>query len=150
MTSIAAAQRSLDATRGRAAGLSRRTAHRALLISGSLVVPAVVAAIGAPETRAALDPDLARMLRGMALLKAVLTLAAVGVLLWRLGHPMSTGLLAIYFGATWAMATATLLIWQLVLLPAAALAFHAGELALLLAAWRDGGLRKRRGARSPG
>ncbi len=132
-----------DAPRARAARPPRARVWRTLLVSGGLVATAVAASTGASEARAAVDPELVRLLRGMALIKAVLTLAALAAVLWRLGRPISAGLCGTYLAGSWAMAAATVLIWQLVLLPAAALAFHAGEIALLLAAWRDGGLRVR-------
>ena len=37
----------------------------------------------------------------------------------------------------WATAGASMLIWQLEFIPIAAVAFHLGELTLLVAAWRD-------------
>lgn len=112
-------------------------ASRTLLVAGGVAAIGLAAFLAAAEAPTARDPDLARLLRGMAMIKAVLTLAALGAVLWRLGHPISPGIRAVYLVGTWALAASTVLIAQLVLLPAAALALHAGEIAMLLAAWRD-------------
>jgi hypothetical protein len=65
------------------------------------------------------------------------------LLVARFGHPVAPRLVAIYLAGAWAMAGASMLVWQLASIPLAALVFHAGESALLLAAWRgDGGARR--------
>ena len=84
-----------------------------------------------------IEPDLARLLRGMALLKGGIALAAVGVLLWRFGHPTPPRMVTAYIAGAALIVGASVLIWQLVHIPAAAFAFHVGEFALLIAAWRD-------------
>lgn len=94
-------------------------------------------ALGDPAPRMATDPDIAFLLRGMAGIKVALLLGALALLAWRLGKPVSARLAAIYLAGACVMAFATALIWQLTALPLAALAFHAAEITLLVAAWRD-------------
>jgi hypothetical protein len=111
---------------------------RMLLLLGTALALVVAAALGDPRPVIAADPDLARLLRGMALIKSVLVLAAVGVLCWRLRQPLAAGHGLAYLVGAWIAAGATMLIWQLSFIVPAALAFHADELLLLLTAWRDG------------
>jgi hypothetical protein len=110
---------------------------RALLLCGCLAMVAIAAWIGRPAAYLASDADLARLLRGMALIKGFLALAAVGVLLWRFGHPLSQRMAGAYLVGAWLAAGASMLVWQLTLIPLAALVFHVGEITMLLTAWRD-------------
>jgi hypothetical protein len=77
----------------------------------------------------------------MAVIKACLVAAAVGVLLWRLGQSLPQRTAKAYLVASWLLAGATMLIWQLSFIPLAALVFHAGMFMLLFAAWRDQGAK---------
>ncbi len=113
----------------------------ALVVGCALSVAAVAIATDRPELlRSA--PELARLLRGMALLKGVLALAAVAVLLWRFGQPIRTTVATGYLAGALLMTGSTALIWQLAALLPAATAFHLGLFTLLAVAWRaDGGRR---------
>ncbi len=82
------------------------------------------------------DPELALLLRGMALIKATIALAAVAVLWWRFGAPVSRPVAAIYVVGAGSMAGATVSIWQLSSLLPAAVLFHIGLFALLSTALR--------------
>ena len=73
----------------------------------------------------------------MAVIKAALVVAVIGVLLWRFGLSTPQGVAVAYLIGIWLMAGATMLVWQLTLIPVAAVGFHVGELALLLVALRD-------------
>ncbi len=125
------------------------TALRAGLLAGCMA--AVCAALWLGDPRPALDADveLARLLRGMAVIKAAIGGLAIGALWWRFGHPTSRRLASAYLPGAWLVAGASALIWQLSAIPAAAIAFHAGEFTLLIAAWRDG-RDARAGRRKPG
>jgi hypothetical protein len=127
-------------------GLHRRPASadfsgpamlRLLLIVGCLATVALAAWIGQPEAQSSSDPDLLRLLRGMAMIKGVLVIAAVGVLLWRFGHPLSLQQAGAYLVGAWLAAGASMMIWQLTLIPLAALVFHVGEITMLVTAWLD-------------
>ncbi len=122
----------------RAPGRSHPTLLRALLLAGCAACVVLAALYARPAAYLSADPELARLLRALALIKATLVLGAIGIMLWRFGYPLSGPLAGAYLAAAWAMSLATMLVWQLTLLVPAALAFHAGAIALLLLAWRDG------------
>jgi hypothetical protein len=110
---------------------------RRWLLVGSLAACVLAAWVGNPSDYSRADPELAFLMRGMAAIKATLVLAAVGVLWWRFTYPISQPTAMAYLIGAWLAAGATVLIWQLSFITLAAIAFHAGEFALLVAAWRD-------------
>ena len=116
-----------------------RGALRVLLSVVLCIAVAAGFAVSSTQPTSAADPELARLLLGMAAVKALLTLAAAGAVAWRLGFPVTPRLAVAYLGGIALMAGATVLIAHLALIPAAALIFHAGDLTLLVAAWRDRG-----------
>jgi hypothetical protein len=141
-TALAGTQPTLGATALRPAAISRPAALRSLLLSGCIASVAMAAWLGEPAALMRSDAELAQLLRGMAAIKGLIVLAAVGALLWRFGQPAPRRIAIAYLLGAWLIAGATMLVWQLSLVPLAALAFHAGEFTLLIAAWRDreGGL----------
>jgi hypothetical protein len=122
---------------GRDAVLPRVAALRAALIAGCAAAVGLAARVGDPAAYLLADPALARLLRAMALIKGLLVLAAALASWWRFGWRASPAVSIAYLAATWAMAGSTMLIWQLALIPFAAVLFHAALVGLLLAAWRD-------------
>jgi hypothetical protein len=94
-------------------------------------------AFGRPDAGLAADAELAFLLRGMAVLKATMVLAAIALVLWRFGRPVAPRTAAVYVIGTAALAGATVLVWRLTSIPLAALVFHLAGFAVLLAAWRD-------------
>ena len=115
----------------------RPASMRTLLLAGCLASAAAAGWLADPAPVLQADTELARLLRGMALIKGALMLAAVGVLLWRFGRPTTPRTAGAYLAGAWMLCGASLLIWQLSAIPFAALLFHAGVLLLLVAAWRD-------------
>lgn len=109
-----------------------------VLVAGCAIAAAAGLSLGDAAPVLERDAELGALLRGMALIKAVLVIAAAALIVWRLRQPVSTAVALAYLAGAWAMSLATGLIWQLTLIPAAALLFHAGEIGLLLLAWRDG------------
>lgn len=109
------------------------------LVLGSIAAGTIALWFGNPAAYLAADPELARLLRGMALIKAGLVVGAMALLLWRLRRPVTARTACVYLLGTWWMAGASMLIWQLTLIPLAAITFHVGELSMLVAAWRDHG-----------
>ena len=83
------------------------------------------------------DLALARLLRGMALIKGAMAVAAVAAVLWRFGRPVSAPAAAGYLLGSWVVVGSTMLIWQLSWIPAAAVLFHAAGLSMLLVSWRE-------------
>jgi hypothetical protein len=125
---------------------------RALLLlgcAGAVALAAAIAtALGGPQGALAADPELAFLLRGMAVIKAGIALAAAAVLWWRFGHAIGRGHAAAYLVGMGLVAGATVLISALTAIAAAALVFHVGAFTLLIAAWGDRGSFKRPVARS--
>ena len=129
-------------TRGQARTLAGgrqtgRTGQRALLLMASALLLATPLALFEPAAHWADDPELFRLLRGMAVLKGMLATLALAAVWWRLGQKIHARLTATYVGSVCVMALATGLIWQLTALPAASALFHGATIALLVAAWRD-------------
>lgn len=110
---------------------------RATLLAGCAASVAAAAWVGRPESVLATDPELARLLRGMALIKAMMVATALALLLWRFGRPISSAYAGAYMAGAWLAAAGSMGIWQLTHIPAAAIGFHVGEIAFLVLAWRD-------------
>ncbi len=110
---------------------------RAALLAGCAAAVGLAGRAGDPAAYLLADPALARLLRAMALIKGMLALAAAVAAWWRFGWRAGTAASTVYLAATWALAGAAMLIWQLTLIPLAAVLFHAALVGLLLAAWRD-------------
>jgi hypothetical protein len=109
-----------------------------LLVAGA-AVGAFFATSPQASARAVAEagPELTRLLRGMALLKALLAAGALGGVLFRLAAPVSPARFALYTLACSAMAAGTGLIWQMDLLRTGALLLHAGLLVTVVMVWRD-------------
>ncbi len=83
------------------------------------------------------DPDLATLLKGMAIIKTAILSVAGAAIWWRLGSPIGTGLAAGYsLSAALAVAGAAL-VWTLTGLAFAPFLFDGGLLAFLVLALRD-------------
>jgi hypothetical protein len=117
--------------------LLQPSALRALLIVGCALSIGAAAWISEPAGYLQTDPALARLLRGMALIKGAAVLGAVFAVHWRFGWRVSKPLSTTYLLGSWTLAATTMLIWQLAWIVLAAVAFHTALLAILLAAWRD-------------
>jgi hypothetical protein len=116
---------------------SHPSALRALLIVGCALSIGAAALLAEPSGYLQNDPALARLLRGMALIKGVAVLGAVLAVHWRFGWRVTKPLAITYLLGSWTLAGTTMLIWQLSSIVVAAVAFHTALLATLLAAWRD-------------
>ncbi|GAA0579326.1 hypothetical protein GCM10009416_17160 [Craurococcus roseus] len=115
------------------------TKRRAALAVAVLlaVTAAHLAADGEASARAvAADPELARLLRAMAVLKASMAGAAVWLADRLLRQPLPAGLAAGLVLAVAAMAAAPVLMWHVAHVGTGALLFHAGMALLLLLGWR--------------
>ena len=133
---------------------ARREAPSAFVRRAALAAALLAVAAGTLWTHATpapawtiADPELARLLSGMALIKAAIAVAALGVIAWRLGWPASPRLAAGYTVAGALMAAGPGLIWGMAHLVAGAMVFHAGLAMLIVLAWADGELPLRRLAR---
>lgn len=120
-----------------ASGL-RPLASRIALLATCLGAGLASAALADPAAMAGVEPELVLLLRGMAVLKAGLALAAVALAFWRFGRPVSLLSAAGYVVGVSTLVAASVLIWFLSFIAGAAIAFHVGALGLLVLAWRDG------------
>jgi hypothetical protein len=106
-----------------------------------LLVLAVAAAAGfAPESSLAVShagADLTRLLRFMAVIKAVIAVGAASVVFWRLAVPVSLPWFAAYALAGAAMAAGPGVIWGMAHVGLGAVLLHGGMFATILLLWRD-------------
>ncbi len=119
------------------AHVNKTRLYRAALVAGMLAVAATALLTTDGARVAASEVSFVRMMRAMATIKALLVTIAAAVLWWRFARPVPTLFAIGYLSGAWAMIAATVLIWQLSSIGAAAIVFHTGELSLLLLAWRD-------------
>lgn len=103
-------------------------------------------------------PDLTRLLRLMAAVKAAMALGATWLAWWRLGYPASLRVAAACIVACALMAAGPGLIWSMTHVALGAVLVHAGLLLMLILSWADragvkemvaGVGRTRRGRGSP-
>ena len=107
------------------------------LIAGCAISIGIARYVGDPSGTTYADPALARLLRGMALIKGVIAIAAIAAVWWRFGRAASKPAAAGYLLGCWLMIGSTMLIWQLAFVPLAAILFHAAALSMLLLSWRE-------------
>jgi cytochrome b subunit of formate dehydrogenase len=82
-------------------------------------------------------PELVRLLRGMALIKALMTSGAFAAVYWRLQFPAAPLRIGAYIAACAAMAAGPFLVWDMVHIVAGAALLHAGLIGAVLLGWRD-------------
>ena len=123
---------------------TQRAAHprlsRAALLAAVGLAVAAAHLLGGGEAAvriAAADPELTQLLRGMAVLKAGLALAVVGLVAWRVDYPARPRLLAGLIVSAALLAAGPVLIWHVAPIVAGALLFHAGMALLLVLCWAD-------------
>jgi len=121
-------------SRGR---LSRTAQLRTGLLLGCCLAFGLAGYFGEPSAYLLADPTLARLLRGMALIKGLIAIAAVTAVYWRLVWPLSGSVAAIYVVSSWALVGSSMLIWQLSSIAIAAVIFHAAVLSMLVVGWRE-------------
>ena len=99
----------------------------------------VAGAIGvARAPGSAIDPDLVRVIRAMALIKGGLAALALGACWWRLGRPVAGWRVLAYVAGPPLMAGGAVALWSLQSVGAAALGLHLGLFGLLAAGLTDG------------
>ena len=134
----------LDARLGtRPPGVRTGSTHALRLRTGLLLACAVaigVAAwVGDPSSYLQADPALARLLRGMALLKGMIAIGAVAAVYWRLAWPVHRRVAVTYLITASLLTGSTMLIWQLSYIVLAAVLFHLAALTMLIVGWRERG-----------
>ena len=117
-------------------------ARLALVAGMALAALGVVAWARTPAgiaAAAAYEADLAAALALMAAVKTGIVGVVTRVLWWRLGWPITAARASAYLACACSMSAATVAVWTLTAVGAAAVAFHAGELGLLVLAASDRG-----------
>ena len=114
-----------------------RAARLLVLLTIAAIACAGAAAFRAPAIP--MDPDLARVIRAMALIKGGFALAAFAGCLWRLGRPARPWRTAIYVAGPPLMAAGAIGLFSLQGLGAAAVGLHLGLFAVLAAGLTDPG-----------
>ncbi len=124
--------------RSEARAVARTWPSRALLVVICLSAALAAARLGEAGPSATLDAELARLLRGMALLKASIVAAVLLAVAWRLAWPLSFRLATAYALSVAAMAAGCMLVWKLAFLATASVVFHLGLVTLGVASFVDG------------
>ncbi len=103
------------------------------------IVAAFLAGHDAASARAvaSAEPELTRLLRFMAVVKAILGAGAILLVWWRLAYPATLRTMLAYITAGALMAAAPGLIWSMAHVVSGAVLFHAGLALLLLVCWGD-------------
>jgi hypothetical protein len=110
---------------------------RAGLMVGCAISIGIAGYLGDPSGYTHADPPLARLLRGMAVIKGVIAIAIVAAVWWRFGRAVSKPVAASYLLGSSVLAGSAMLIWQLSWILLAAILFHAAALSMLLVSWRE-------------
>ena len=126
-------------SRERAPGRSRpvQRVPRAALCLLTAVAILGAGAASARSTGTLVDPDLARVIRFMALMKGGFALAAFAACLWRLARPAGPWRTPVYVVGPPLMAAGAIGLWSFQGLQVAAPALHLGLFAVLAAALTD-------------
>lgn len=126
------------------ASAAARRATVLLFMAAGLVAGFVMTGqFAAAEAARLSGEDLARLLRGMAAIKAAIILPAIAVILWRLGVPASSTLMTAYTLAASAMTFSIGLIWHLAHVGPGALLMHAGLIGTVILLFRDKAVAER-------
>jgi hypothetical protein len=126
------------AVRSAPASTGRPGVWRAGLIAACALSIGLAAWAGHPTGYLEADPALAHLLRAMALIKGLIVLGALGAALWRYGWEITAPVAVGYAACIAVLAGSATLIWQLTLIPLAALMFHAALIGLVYVGWREG------------
>jgi hypothetical protein len=120
--------------------LSPNAARAAMLLSLGVALAAGFWATDTAQVTQAIEqagPDLTRLLRFMAALKALMATAAAAALFWRLGVAIAWPWFLTYALAAGAMVAGPGLIWMMAHVTLGALMLHGGLAASILLLWRD-------------
>lgn len=103
------------------------------------IIAAVAGVLWAPAGAELLrsDAELAMLLRFMAVVKAMIAVALLGLTTWRLGHPLPIWLGLLYSSGCALMMAAPGVIWHLTAVGSGAALFHGGVLLWLAALAAD-------------
>ena len=131
-----------DRARARRGSLARGSLLRVGLVVGVLaaVAGALLWTQATPRPAVVPTAEMGRLLRFLALVKAVVPAGALWGFWGRVRRPVAAGRLAAYAAGLWGAAAGAALIAQLEHVGLGAALFHAGWLTMAAAAWRDDAL----------
>ncbi len=116
---------------------SRPLVLRSALLLGSAAAVFIASSSANRAALSGVEPALVVLLRGMALIKALIAMTAMGLAFWRFARPITFPAAGGVLVGVWALVGASVLIWQLDAILMAAGMFHLALFALLVIAWRD-------------
>ncbi len=133
------AQPAVEPTASYRGYLQNTVSLRMAFLGACALAAAAAAYFAGTDSVQSADPDLARLLKGMAIIKTVILLAVGAAIWWRLGSPIRPAFAAGYitFGATGVAGAA--LVWNMAGLGLAPFLFDGGLLGFLILALRDDG-----------
>ena len=108
-----------------------------LIFIAACVLAAAAVYFAGPRSAGSTDPDLARLLRGMAIIKTGILLAAGAAIWWRLGSAIRPAIAAGYIFACAAGVAGAALVWNMAGLQFAPFLFDGGLLGFLVLTLRD-------------
>ena len=124
-------------------GLLRQGVLAGVICAAALAGVLATGADASSQAVAAAGADLARLLRAMAVMKALAAAGLAAAVVWRAALPASGARLAGYALACAAMAAGPGLIWGMAHVRLGALLLHGGLLATVVLLWRDPGMGAR-------
>ncbi len=128
----------LTTARGGAPALSGHAARwRGGLLAACALSIGLGASMGHPASYLQADPALAHVLRAMALIKGLIVVGALAAALWRYGWPITAPVGVGYAAGVAVLAGSTTMVWELTLIPLAALMFHGALAGIVWLGWRD-------------
>ncbi len=110
---------------------------RAAFLASCFLAAACVTFFSAASSAPSIDPDLAKLVKGMAVIKSVIVLAAGVLIWWRLGSAIRPALAAGYILLAAACTGGAALVWNMTGLAVAPFLFDGGLLGFLILALRD-------------
>ncbi|MGF1605483.1 MAG: hypothetical protein ACFB22_04025 [Rhodothalassiaceae bacterium] len=110
---------------------------RVMLLLGMAAAAGLGLFLGDPLPRLSADADLARLLCGMAVVKALFAIPVAVAAFWRLGRPAAPALAGLLIAAPAGMAFAAASVWQLSALVLASLVFHTGLISFAVVSLRS-------------
>jgi hypothetical protein len=121
------------------AALTGGLKRRAALLTACACAAALATVLAEPGRAAASDPDLATLVRGMAVIKTAIVAAVGAAIWWRLGFAIKPGVAAGYILFAAAASAGAALVWNNAALWLAPFLFDGGLLGFLIVALRDDG-----------
>lgn len=121
--------------------------RRAGLVAAASLATVAALALADPSASLSGDPELTRLLRGMAAVKLAFALPIAGAVWWRLGQPASAPLAAVYVAIVAGAFAALAMVWRLSEPGLASLLFHASLIGFAVTALREPALMVRLGRR---